>query len=69
MVRKAKPQKPATPVKKPRGAKKLTPEQVYRMIQEAAYLKAEKGGFSKDPSSYWLEAEGEIYRKYKLKKA
>jgi hypothetical protein len=69
MVRKAKPQKPATPVKKPRSAKKPTPEQVFRMIQEAAFLKAEKDEFTKEPSSYWLAAEGEIYRKYKLRKA
>ncbi len=31
-----------------------------RMIEEAAYLKAEKEAFQGDPMQYWLAAETEI---------
>jgi hypothetical protein len=30
------------------------------MIQVAAYFRAEKDGFRKDPAEYWREAELEI---------
>jgi len=39
---------------------KVSPEDFYKMVQEAAYFQAEKDGFSKDPSEYWLEAENEV---------
>ena len=68
MVRKATTQKSAPTPKKPRAAKKPSGEQLFRMIQESAYLKAEKDRFSQDPSTYWLEAEGEIFSKHKVKK-
>ncbi len=38
----------------------VTTEQRYRMIQEAAYYRAEKEGFECDPSRIWLVAEEEI---------
>ena len=37
--------------------KALSPEQRYLALQESAYLLAEKDGFSKSPTHYWLEAE------------
>ena len=36
------------------------PEQRYLMIQEAAYYRAEKAGFSGDCMDHWLEAERQI---------
>ncbi|HDL77686.1 MAG TPA: DUF2934 domain-containing protein [Lentisphaerae bacterium] len=43
-----------------RTRKTITNEERYKMIQTAAYLRAEKNGFSGDPVQYWLEAEKEI---------
>ena len=39
---------------------KYTAEQVYSMIEQAAYFTAENDGFSKDPSEYWAQAEAAI---------
>ena len=54
----------AQPAAKPRGsrAKKpaVSPEQRYRMIQDAAYYIAEKHGFTGDNHAFWLQAEQEI---------
>ena len=67
--------KPApTPVKAPACSSKgpcsetITAEQRYRMIQEVAYLLAEKDEFSDDPSSYWLAGEAAIDAKYGKRK-
>jgi len=58
-----------TSVKKTTGTRKrktasrtktISAEERYRMIQEAAYLRAEKAGFAGDPVQFWLEAEREI---------
>ncbi len=54
-----------TPAKKKAAAKKTkkvkyTPEQVYSMIEQAAYFAAVNDGFQKDPAAYWMQAEGEI---------
>ena len=38
----------------------VTAEQRHRMIEEAAYLRAEQAGFECDPSECWLVAEEEI---------
>ena len=38
----------------------ISPEERYRMIQEAAYFRAEKEGFDCDPWKCWLVAEAEI---------
>ncbi|MBN2704180.1 MAG: DUF2934 domain-containing protein [Pontiellaceae bacterium] len=50
------------PAKKPakKKAQAYTPEQVYSMIEQAAYFAAENDGFQKDPSVYWGEAEASI---------
>ncbi len=39
---------------------KYTAEQVYSMIEQAAYFAALNDGFSKDPGTYWSQAEKEI---------
>ena len=39
---------------------KCTAEQRFKMIQEAAYLRAEKAGFTGDGMKYWLAAEKDI---------
>ena len=59
------PPKPAPPKAAP--GQTATPEQRYRMIQEAAYLLAEKDDFQGDPMSYWLEAEADIDAKLNTK--
>ena len=66
---------PEEPAKKAAGRKKSAPrrapkkvspkgpvsaEERYRMIQEAAYFRAEKEGFNCDPWKCWLVAEAEI---------
>lgn len=38
----------------------VTPEQRYRMIQDAAYFIAEREGFGGDNHRHWLEAEAAI---------
>lgn len=38
----------------------VTPDQRHRMIEEAAYFRAEQAGFECDPSECWLVAEEEI---------
>lgn len=53
------------PAKKKAAAKKTkkakyTAEQIYSMIEQAAYFTAENDGFSKDPSEYWTQAEAAI---------
>jgi len=55
-----------TPAKKKKvGGKKTakvkyTPEQVYSLIEQAAYFAAVNDGFQKGPASYWLQAEAEV---------
>ncbi len=48
------------PAKKASAPVQYTAEQVYSMIQQAAYFAAQNDGFQKDPSSYWAQAEAEI---------
>jgi hypothetical protein len=53
------------PAKKKAAAKKpakpkYTAEQVYSMIEQAAYFAAENDGFSRDATSYWTQAETAI---------
>ena len=47
---------PAKKITKP----KFTPEQVYSMIEQAAYFAALNDGFSQDPSHYWTQAEAQV---------
>jgi hypothetical protein len=49
--------KPAAPAKKPAA---LSPEQRYKMVQDAAYFIAEKNGFKAGSMDYWIAAEVEI---------
>ncbi|WP_372808603.1 DUF2934 domain-containing protein [Pontiella sp.] len=39
---------------------KYTNEQVYSMIEQAAYFAAENDGFAKNPADYWAVAEASI---------
>jgi hypothetical protein len=57
--------------KKPVAKKltKVTPEQRMKMIEEAAYYRAEKAGFAVDPHSNWVAAEAEIDAMLGLKKS
>lgn len=54
-----KPAAKKTAAKKP-SSPKYTPEQVYSMIEQAAYFAAENDGFSKEPATYWAKAESSI---------
>ena len=38
----------------------LSPEERYKMIQEAAYYIAERHGFNGDSAYFWSQAEAEI---------
>lgn len=40
--------------------RQVSAEERYRMIQEAAYLRAEREGFEVDPHKCWLAAEAEV---------
>lgn len=59
---KAAPKK--APAKKAPVAKKstqnYTAEQIYSMIEQAAYFAAENDGFKKEPASYWAKAESSV---------
>jgi hypothetical protein len=63
-TKKAAARKPSTRRKSgnaSRPALDVTPEQRWRMIAEAAYLRAERRGFvGGDPVEDWLQAEAEI---------
>lgn len=50
--------KPA--VKKPAKGMKVSDEQRYRMVAEAAYYRAESNQFKSDPLRDWIEAEKDI---------
>jgi len=48
----------------PRSPTKLTPEEVYRLIQESAYFKAKERGFAPGGEVQdWIEAEAEVRRR------
>ncbi len=51
---------PRGAAKKSAARRQVSPEERFRMIQEAAYYQAEKEGFDCDPWSCWLVAEAEI---------
>lgn len=53
--------KPKAAVKKaPAKTSKVSPEQRYNMVAEAAYYIAERAGFSGNAYDYWIEAEAQI---------
>ncbi len=57
----------AAPAKKApaKKAQAYTAEQVYSMIEQAAYFAAENDGFKKAPTDYWIEAEASIKKMIK----
>jgi len=60
-----KPRKPSSPKPKvkaePPSVQTVTPEERWRMVAEAAYLRAEQRGFSGgNPTDDWLAAEAEV---------
>jgi hypothetical protein len=56
-----KAKKPAAPQLEATPGKTVTPEERWRMVAEAAYLRAESRGFSGgNPTDDWLAAEAEI---------
>lgn len=60
-VTKAK--KPSPPQAGAAPSQTVTPEERWRMVAEAAYLRAEKRGFSGgNPTDDWLAAEAEVDR-------
>lgn len=59
-IAKAKAKKADTP-KEAAPSQTVTPEERWRMVAEAAYLRAERRGFSGgNPTEDWLAAEAEI---------
>ena len=59
-----KAKKPASPQQDAPAGKTVTPEERWRMVAEAAYLRAESRGFSGgNPTDDWLAAEAEIDKK------
>ena len=56
-----KAKKPASAKAETAAGKTVTPEERWRMVAEAAYLRAEQRGFSGgNPTDDWLAAEAEI---------
>jgi hypothetical protein len=51
---------PRAAAKKAGSERRASPEERHRLIQQAAYFKAEKEGFTCDPATYWLVAEAEV---------
>lgn len=46
--------------KAPIAAASVTPEERMKMIEQAAYFRAEKSGFTGDPHAHWVAAEAEV---------
>ena len=65
VVAKKAPAKKKTATKKKPTKVKYTAEQVYSMIEQAAYFTAENDGFSKGPAEYWTQAEAAINKMVK----
>ena len=51
---------PRESAKKSASRRQVSPEERFQMIQQAAYFRAEKEGFSCDPWKCWVAAEAEI---------
>ena len=62
----AKPAAPAPATAKPAAPTAAAAQKTadakahYKMIEEAAYFAAQKDGFKRDATAYWLEAERQI---------
>ncbi|HRT05326.1 MAG TPA: DUF2934 domain-containing protein [Kiritimatiellia bacterium] len=59
----AAPAAPAAKVAPPAKKPAISPEQRYKMIQDAAYFIAERHGFNGDSAYFWSLAEAEINAK------
>ena len=56
--------RPGNGQSKGNSAAKLSPEEVYRLIQESAYFKAKERGFAPGHEVQdWIEAEAEVRRR------
>ena len=56
-----RPAKPAPDKVSGNASAKLSPEEVYRLIQESAYFKAKERGFAPgNEVQDWIEAEAEV---------
>ena len=64
-AKKAPAKKTAAAKKKAPAKLKYTAEQIYSMIEQAAYFTAENDKFGKDPSEYWRQAEAAINKMVK----
>ena len=42
------------------AAPRVSPAERYRLIEQAAYFRAEKTGFQGDPQAHWTAAEHEV---------
>jgi hypothetical protein len=70
-------EKTSRPAAKGRGARtapdmraQLSPEEVYRLIQETAYFKAKQRGFAPGGEVQdWIEAEAEVRRRLESRSA
>ena len=50
----------AAPAPKPAAKPAVSPEERYKMVQDAAYFIAERHGFNGDSAYFWTLAEAEI---------
>lgn len=50
----------AKPVSAKPAIKTVSPEERFKMIEQAAYFRAEKHGFQVDPQANWVAAEKEV---------
>mgnify|MGYP003605320492 FL=1 len=57
---KAAPEAPKSVKREEKPKIKVTPEERHRLVERAAYFRAEKNGFQGDASIYWKEAEAEV---------
>lgn len=62
----AAPKAAAAPAKKVDHKQVITPEEHFRMVQDAAYYIAERNGFGGDDHRYWTEAEQVINEQYTI---
>jgi hypothetical protein len=54
------PPAPVTAALKKKPAMTVSPEERFKMIEQAAYFRAEKHGFQVDAHANWLAAEAEV---------
>lgn len=57
------PKKASTKITRTTKARKVSPEERYKMIEMAAYYMAEHNSFEGNTIDFWTAAEGEISKK------